>query len=280
MHLIKRLLHRAATTPIVWPILNNSLVRVANVLQQARREFEDHETRHRLEKDALTISPDLTVLRGPVIGLKDPRALSYGSALIPKLLGCYEMELHPLFEVICTQRYETIHNIGCAEGYYAAGLALRMPGARIIAYDTDKGARRACQEMAELNGLADRVKVRGGITQDDLLKMTDGCLVLCDCEGFEATLLNKAVARHHQQSAFLIEIHDNVDPGISEIITGAFEETHVITRTTSIDDLKKTFLYDFPELQGFLLQERRWLVSEHRPTLMDWFWCVPQPAKA
>ena len=280
MHLIKRLLRKAATTPIVWPILKNSLVRVANVLQQARREFEDHETRARLEKDARMISPDLTVLRGPFSGLKYPRVLSYGSALIPKLLGCYEMELHPLVEVICTQRYETIHNIGCAEGYYAAGLALRMPDARIIAYDTDEGARRACQEMAELNRLADRVAVKGGITQNDLLKMTGGCLILCDCEGFEAILLNKAVARHHQQSAFLIEIHDNVDPGISETIRRAFEGTHEIIQTTSIDDLKKTSLYDFPELHAFSLQERRWLVSEHRPTLMDWFWCVPQPAKA
>ncbi len=279
MHPIKRLLRKAATNPFVWPVLKNTVVRVANVLQEARRELEDHETRARMEKDARAISPDLTVLRGPFAGLKYPGVKSYHSALIPKLLGCYETELHPLVEVICARGYDTIHNIGCAEGYYAAGLARRMPDARIIAYDTDEGARHACEEMAELNRVADRMTVKGGLNQEDLLRMPDGCLIICDCEGFEATLLNQAVARHHRRSAFLIEIHDNVDPGISEMIRRAFEETHAIHQTTSTDDLKKTSLYDFPELQGLSLRERRWLVSEHRPTLMDWFWCIPRPVE-
>jgi hypothetical protein len=50
-----------------------------------------------------------------------------GSALIPKLLGCYEAELHGVIACALNTTYDTIIDIGCAEGYYAVGLALHFP---------------------------------------------------------------------------------------------------------------------------------------------------------
>jgi hypothetical protein len=257
-------------------VLNGTVVRVANVLRQPRQEFDDAESRQRIESVARTISPALTVLRGPFAGLKYPRPVAYGSALLPKLIGCYEMELHPIVEKICGTNYQAVHNIGCAEGYYAVGLARRMAGSVIHAYDIDPGARSACQELVDANDVKDRVQVRGEITRNDLLKIGGRSLILCDCEGYESRLIDAEVVRSHAKNDFLVEIHDNVDPAISGTLFELFRETHEVVTITSVDDLKKTRLYDFPELKGFSLRDRRWIVSEHRPTLMDWFWCTPR----
>src|ERR1044072_5114497 len=63
---------------------------------------------------------------------------SVGSTLVPKLLGSYESELHSTLEEIIDRNYQKIIDIGCAEGYYAVGLALKNPKTKIHAFDTDQ----------------------------------------------------------------------------------------------------------------------------------------------
>jgi methylase of polypeptide subunit release factors len=84
---------------------------------------------------------------------------SLGSALLPKLPGSYESEVHAALEMLLKQDYSTIVDIGCAEGYYAVGLALRLPNARICALDTDSRARDSCAEMARLNCVDGRIQI-------------------------------------------------------------------------------------------------------------------------
>jgi hypothetical protein len=43
--------------------------------------------------------------------------------------GCYEHELHGEIEQLVTRGFDAVLNIGCGEGYYAIGLARRMPTA-------------------------------------------------------------------------------------------------------------------------------------------------------
>jgi trans-aconitate methyltransferase len=50
------------------------------------------------------------------------------------LLGCYEQPLQPFIEQAIEAQYSTILNIGCAEGYYAVGMARRMPQTRVMAW--------------------------------------------------------------------------------------------------------------------------------------------------
>lgn len=95
--------------------------------------------RHRIQARQLkrvlqvvTAQQGLVVQGGPFQGLQYvpsivesalavPRAL--GSALIPKLLGCYEAELQGVLAQILATPYQDILDIGSAEGYYAVGLA-------------------------------------------------------------------------------------------------------------------------------------------------------------
>jgi hypothetical protein len=72
---------------------------------------------------------------GPFKGMHfTTRSVSAGWS--PKLLGCYEEEVQPLLERVLNRGYRQIVNIGAAEGYYAVGLALRIPDAEVWVFDS------------------------------------------------------------------------------------------------------------------------------------------------
>src|SRR5438128_2544282 len=110
---------------------------------------------------------------------------SVGSAYVPKLLGIYERELNPYVEQACLLNFPLIIDVGAAEGYYAIGMALRNPNARVIAFEMEQKGRAALQEMAELNNVMSRVEIRGKCAPEDLaqiLATSDRALIFCDAE--------------------------------------------------------------------------------------------------
>ena len=72
---------------------------------------------------------DGVVRHGPFAGLQYPELTAVGSALYPKLLGSYQREIQGWIEEICAAGYSEIVDVGFAEGYYAVGLARRLPRA-------------------------------------------------------------------------------------------------------------------------------------------------------
>src|SRR6266851_9749367 len=106
----------------------------------------------------------LAVQSGPFEGMRylpelltSKKAIRY--ALLPKILGCYESQLHDVLRQVSGRNYHKVVNIGCAEGYYAVGLSLLLPDACVFAFDIDQDARFLCQGMARLNAVQDRVVV-------------------------------------------------------------------------------------------------------------------------
>src|SRR4051794_40351820 len=91
-------------------------------LNQALRLFAKY--RSVLIQNTLLQQCGPQVQTGPFAGLEFARASAEGCH-VPKLLGCYERELHGLVEAAVADGYDDIVNIGCAEGYYAVGLARR-----------------------------------------------------------------------------------------------------------------------------------------------------------
>jgi predicted O-methyltransferase YrrM len=117
--------------------------------------------------------------------------LSVGSCFIPKLLGTYERELAPKIELICEKQPGLVVDLGAAEGYYAIGLALRIPQARVVAFELDETGQTALWAMAELNGIGGRLSVRGRCEPQDLSAALAGessPVVVCDVEGDEEKL--------------------------------------------------------------------------------------------
>jgi hypothetical protein len=222
--------------------------------------------------------PDLKVRHGPFSGMQYPAVASVGSQLFPKLLGSYERELAPTIERMCRTPYDDIIDVGCAEGYYAVGLARRIPGARVRAYDTDARGRELCERMAEANDVASRVTVGGWCSPETLAALPSGSrvLIVCDCEGYEAELFPEHLIPRLSRAELLIETHDFIDPTISLRLRERFAPTHDIEVIPSIDDVKKAQTYEYAELAPYDIATRRQLIGEYRPAIMEWLHLRPR----
>jgi len=169
------------------------------------------------------------VLGGPFQGMTFVRNVAEGCC-VPKLLGCYEEELHPHVERAISAGYEQVLNIGVAEGYYAVGLARRMPRARIFAFDIDENAQRTCAAVAAANGVSARVEISGLFRGEDFARYGDArTLLICDIEGAEKDLLDPAKYPALAHMDVIVELHDCVEPGLSRLIPERFAGTHEIT---------------------------------------------------
>lgn len=186
---------------------------------------------------------------------------------VPKLLGCYEAELHGVFEGAALNGYDTILNIGCAEGYYVAGLARILPHARVFALDIDAAARRLCEDTVLSNQVEARVTVLGECTPAEFDRLPSGrTLVLCDCEGAELQVLRPDLAFGLLRCDVLVELHPHVDPSISTEIPARFASTH----STSWMHGEARDPAAFPVLHGYSAYRQRLAVSEFREGIGQW----------
>lgn len=215
---------------------------------------------------------DLTVVGGPFKGMRYPSWQSVGSAILPKLLGSYESELHPVLDEMLNRRYTTVVDIGCGEGYYAVGIALRLPEIQMYAFDIDSRARQLCAKMAELNGVASRVHIRGLCDEETLrsLPFPGRTLIISDCEGYESSLFDTRMAEFLAKCDLVIETHDFLDIELSHKVREAFSNTHDIRSVESTHDIAKAHACDCRELLNYSLHEKRLILAEWRPAIMEW----------
>lgn len=267
---------------IIWKILNASVIRAARGLEWRRAiPFEaerDRKTLELLNETIASISPNLKVKNGPFKDMQYLDKMAIGSTLLPKLLGSYERELQPLIEQMCLQPYSEIVDIGCAEGYYAVGLAMRIASAKVYAFDTNPEALRLCRRMAQANNVSDRV-ITGGFCDPAMLRalpFRGKSLIVSDCEGYEKILFTEEIVPCLAKHDLLVEIHDCNDIEISRLIRDRFSQTHMIQRINSIDDIAKAHTYNYDELHGFNLATRKWILAERRPVIMEWFFMTPR----
>jgi precorrin-6B methylase 2 len=220
----------------------------------------------------------LIVQSGLFAGMRYASFASCGSTLMPKLLGTYECELHPVLKEFLTIDFPVVVDVGCAEGYYAVGLALRLPGARILAYDTDRRARKLCMEMAAINSVDDRVSVQGECGPAVLAQIdfSNGGLVVSDCEGYEKQLFCEMTAKTLRNAHLLIELHDLSGSEIRDHIVSLFEKTHDIQVIPSLPDDDKQAHYHSPLVSPDDMIERLVAFSEYRRVISHWAVLTPK----
>lgn len=218
------------------------------------------------------------VLDGPFAGMRLPEAASWADGdLVPKLLGVYEAELHVPIEAAIARAPDLVVNVGCAEGYYAVGLARRLPGARIHAFDISTTAQEVCGLAARLNGVGRRVVVEGECTAARLAELAAGAarpLALLDCEGAETALIAPAALPALGTCELIVECHDFLDPEITEILHRRLAPTHVLAVVAEAgrDPNRHDFIARLNSID-------RWLaVCEFRPTQMHWLVATPRTA--
>jgi hypothetical protein len=179
-----------------------------------------------------------TVMQGPFEGMTY-RAMQTEGALIARLLGCYEAELHPHILAIADEGLDCVIDVGCAEGYYAVGLARLYPDLQVHARDISEAARTACAELAGLNGVGDRVIIGGEFRPEDFAAFEGRrTLVLVDAEGAELDVLRPDLAPALARMKLIVETHDVFRPGALATIVERFSPTHDIIR---VDQQPKAF---------------------------------------
>jgi hypothetical protein len=220
------------------------------------------------------------VQRGPFAGMHYPRRRG-DIVHVAKLLGAYECELHGAVERLLARAPSHVINIGSGDGYYAVGIARRLPDAAMIVVDPDPIAQRACAATAALNGvraalqqlaLMDATALEGAIPAPSrsagaaLARPSALCVV--DCEGCEDELLDPARTQALARADLLVETHDFAHASVTARLAKRFEPTHDAQVITPRDRDPAAFAelaLLSPEVASGLLDEFRhvpqsWLV--------------------
>ncbi len=176
------------------------------------------------------------VIDGPCVGLRYPTdRLDEIDAPVAKLLGIYEQQLHsPLTAAIEAGRRVFV-DVGCAEGYYAVGLALDSGDLQVYAYDLARSARAFCGDLAGSNGCADRVRVGGRCDVGQLRGLPlDNAFLLADIEGAEFDFFSSDVVELLSHTIVIVELHRSPDDPLAIGMIDRFAPSHGLQQLRGI----------------------------------------------
>lgn len=230
--------------------------------------------RRKLILDYVVQSCNSTVLYGPFKGMKVLRKSCWGDGdLGAKLLGLYENELFEIVEYAIEDAPDLVVNYGCAEGFYGIGFALRLPDSNVVLIDIESKALEIAKENAELNQVKNiEISTSGNHEYlENLLSKYTKSFIFMDCEGAEDIILDPSKVPSLTKSSILVEVHDFMNPGITDRIIDKFEKTHDLgeisqgSKNLHIDPIKP--LSDLDKLI---------LCNENRPSTMSWILLTPK----
>lgn len=244
--------------------------------RRMRRHFRDaFLARQTRMKTRIYDKSDPVVLSGPFAGMKYFNEVVWGP-IEPRWLGTYEQELHPIIERIFQTNYSNVIDVGSAEGYYAVGLAVRFPLARVYSYDIDPWARSQQRRLARLNGV-DNLKIGKRCTSAELTDHISGrALLVCDIEGGEYDLLNPNETPALRKCDILVELHDHggyhftPQSGADELAS-SFSASHEITRI-DVAPSRCVSTLDAKIRAKLTAQELADSIAEHRSPGQLWLW--------
>lgn len=195
------------------------------------------------------------------------------------LLGSYECETHEWLERQFALGWNTVVNIGSDTGYYSTGCALRLPRAQVYAFEMLDEKRAETARSAERNGVGSRVQALGYADLAALAALpVNDALVICDCEGYEAVVLDPVAVPWLTKAAMLVELHDFAVKGATETVRQRFAPTHdiVIVRQAPRDAAH------WARLAGISVEHAAELSAELRPwdgVHVDGAWMLLTPVE-
>jgi precorrin-6B methylase 2 len=216
------------------------------------------------------------VQQGPFKGMTISEVTSwYGGDVVVKLIGAYEFELYDCVEEAIAANPNQVINVGCAEGYYAVGFALRLPAALIHAIDIEAQALKACEAAARANRVEQNLRLELGWSRsslENLLQRPGRTLLFVDCEGCEEEMFRVLAPDSYASAEIIVECHDFAVPGTSDsllrVLSGS-HETRVVKHSTR--DAK-----NFPLLNALPSEFVGSAMTEKRPDNMQWIYAKPR----
>jgi hypothetical protein len=223
----------------------------------------------------------VTVVDGPFRGMRYAFA-AQGSYISAKILGTYERELHGIVQEIQELAPEHIIDIGAAEGYYAVGLGRRSHrGQRITCFELEEKGRVLLRTIADWN-MVSSLDIKGRCEITDLRaavhSSTPGhgsIIVICDVEGYESVLIDLQKVEGLRGACILVETHDDLVEGVSDLLIARFRATHKITQINAVNRQWKDF--PRPNFWASVLPRSFALraMGEGRRLPQGWLWMTP-----
>jgi hypothetical protein len=185
---------------------------------------------------------------------------------LPKLLGVYEQPLQDILKTFPIHSYERMLNIGCAEGFYAIGFALKYKDLEVVAFDVNDRAKEAAKKLAEQNKF--NINIQGLFDFETFSKYIDKkTIIFCDIESYEKFLLDPSKNLNILHYDFIVESHEFMDSNITNILKDRFEKTHNIT---FISDNKKRHFENLNFMETLSDNEISCCIEESRPGPTPW----------
>ena len=217
----------------------------------------------------------VTVLSGPFKGINYTRDLVWG-IISNKWLGTYEAELHPVVEEIIASHYKAIIDVGCAEGWYAIGLAKRCKTVKVYVYDRDPISIRQCMHLAKINKVDDRIIPGSEFEpQQPPVKDTENTLLICDIEGAEVHILKPDQFPALQKMDILVEVHESSanTQHYADLLRDRFSHTHQVYSIQPYHDREQKLAQGHEPLVELLGESLfKQAVNEHRSPGNHWLW--------
>jgi hypothetical protein len=235
-----------------------------------------------VDRELLRLMPDINrhafktfgdrVKTGPFVGMIIPECPPWNDGnASAKLLGTYEYVLHEAIEFAIGRCPAVVVNVGCAEGYYAIGLKLRMSDAIVYAIDKKTKSVQTLRDYAKRNGASGIIDMIGCRLPEEM-RLTDNKghrLYVIDCEGDERTLIDVERCPELLFSDLIVECHDFMHEGTSAVIADRLVASHnvEIIRPRLPDFGQFSFVCNMPTTASVLM------VMEKRPMPTCWLSC-------
>ena len=222
--------------------------------------------------EAFFPEPVNQVRSGPFAGMN---LVKFGtqthSDYVAKILGQYELELHPFIRKAVDQNPDCVINIGSADGYYSVGLKRLHPAADVYAYDIDPAVGEGLAKNCHANSVDVRFSDKFEWGYDDKYSGYKRPFFFVDIEGDEENLIRLSESLL-QRSSFLIELHDLFRPGVTDKLTSFLGKTHSL----HIIEEQGRNPNQFPELSRFGNFDRYLLLIELRGGPQQWLYAEPK----
>lgn len=109
-------------------------------------------------------------------------------------------------------------------------MAKRMPNTQVLAHDLNPKAQEISAALAQKNSVSDRVTIGGLFSPEDFAAHAgQDVLLMCDIEGAERELLDPEAAPALKSMDIIVESHECLIPGITQLLIDRFKATHQIT---------------------------------------------------
>jgi hypothetical protein len=168
--------------------------------------------------------------------------------------------------------------VGCAEGFYAVGLARLLPGVRVFAYDVDFISRRQLKKLSDLNAVTAQITIAGWCSHQEIERLAAGgnALLIADIEGHETLLLDPIACPSLATARILVELHPAFGGAIEDTrreLKARFAGTHDAEELPSVSRIAANGSHLLPF--GFRTGEISALLEEYRGVAQSWLLLTP-----